>query len=136
MTNKKQETEIYLGACRGCYRGINNLVFDNYSDPPEWSITNTLFFGMLLYELSCLNQVELDLCKFSIVGGQIFTLYAVSHTSIKGHHTLYYNKPEFTSKVFNFYKQHNDWQQQKNNGINNDDELQQIMITTTAIIQY
>ena len=69
-----------------------------------------------------MNQVELELCKISRVGGQIFTLYAGSHTSIKGHHTLYYNKPEFTSKVFNYYKQHNDQQQENNNEINNDDE--------------
>ena len=78
---------------------------------------------MLLYELSCLNQVELELCNISRVGGQIFTLYAGSHTSIKikGHHTLYFNKPEFTSKLFNYYKQHNDHQQESTNGGNNND---------------
>ena len=77
---------------------------------------------MLPYELSYLNQVELELCKFYRVGGHIFTLYSESHTSIKGHHTLYYNKPEFTSKVFIHYRQHNDWQQENTNGFNNDDE--------------
>ena len=86
------------------------------------ALLTSICFGMLPYELSCLNQVELELCKISRVGGKIFTLYTGSHTSIKSHHTLYYNKPEFTSKVFNYYKQHNDWQQENNNEINNNDE--------------
>ena len=98
--NKKEEKEVYLGACSGCYKDIHNVISNNCSDPPEWSVANKYFFGMLPYELSCLNQVELELCKISRVSGQIFTLYAGNRTSIKGHHTLYYNKPEFTSKVF------------------------------------
>ena len=100
--NKKEEKEVYLGACSGCYQDIVDVITKNCSEPPKWSIANKHFFGMLPYELSCLNQVEHELCKISRVGGQIFTLYAGSHTSIKGHHTLYYNKPGFTSKVFNY----------------------------------
>ena len=82
--NKKQEKKVYPGACSGCYQqDIQNVVSSNCSEPPEWSIANKHFFGMLPHELSCLNQVDLELCKISRVGGQIFTLYTGSHTSIK-----------------------------------------------------
>ena len=83
-----------------CYQHIKNLHDNNGSEPPEFSIANKHFFGTAPPELSCLNQVELAVCQLSRVQGQIFTLYAGSHTSIKGHHTMYYNKPDFTSKVF------------------------------------
>ena len=32
--NKKEKKETYLGACRGCYQDINNLMFINCCDPP------------------------------------------------------------------------------------------------------
>ena len=70
-----------------------------------------------------MNQVELAVCQLSRVQGQIFTLYAGSHTSIKGHHTMYYNKPDFTCKVFNYYKQYaNNQQEASNNESHNNDE--------------
>ena len=75
---------------------------------------------MMSYHVS--NQVELELCKLSRVGGQIFILYSGSHTSTKRHHIMYYNKPEFTIKVFNFNKQYSDQQQESNNRGNNEDE--------------
>ena len=77
-----------LGACNDCHIGIKNIKYGWSKRLPKYSIVNKNYFGSLPPELSCLNEVELELCKYNKIGGHIFSLYGGAHTSIRGHHTL------------------------------------------------
>ena len=108
IQDKSLENLYSFGACEECYFQIRNIKSKRSIRPPKYSIINNNFFGPIPPELSCLNEVEMELCKYNKIGGHIFSLYAGAHTSIKGHHTLYFNKPDFTSKVLNYYNHNQD----------------------------
>ena len=103
-----------MGACDNCHVGIKNIKNGRSACPPKFSIVNKNYFGALPPELSCLNEVELELCKYNKIGGHIFSLHGGAHTSIRGHRTLYFNKPDFTSKVLNYYSQNQDQLEEHN----------------------
>ena len=103
-----------VGACDDFHVGIKNIKNGRSACPPKCSIVNKNYFGSLPSELIYLIEVELELCKYNKIGGHIFSLYGGAHTSIRGHHTLYFNKPDFTSKVLNYYSQNQDQLEEQN----------------------